>query len=52
MGSVIGVNIAGGVGSISNVNDVSSAGGMEHYTAATSTCTLHTSLLITYQEFS
>ena len=47
-----GANIAGGVGSVSNVSGVSDAGGMEHYTAATSTCTLHTSLLITYREFS
>jgi len=46
-----GANIGSGVSGISSVSGVSDAGGMEHYTAATSTCTRHTSLLITYRNF-
>jgi hypothetical protein len=52
MGSMSSTNIAGGVGGISSASDVSNAGGMEHYNAAVSTCMLHTSLLITYGNFS
>ena len=37
-----------GVSGISSVSGVGDVGGMEHYTAGTSTCTLHNSLLITY----
>ena len=40
------------VSSVGGISSVSNAGGMEHYTAATSTCMLHTSLLITYGNFS
>ena len=48
IGSVNGASIASGVNSIISVSGMSNAGGIEHYTAATSTCTLYASLLITY----